>query len=91
MFNGLLFSFSLGRHTLQFSPDKIDTMIVQAISVLDDADKEINNYCMRSRELYGWHFPELGRIIEDNLKYVETVKRIGKLFDERNYAICFEV
>jgi len=68
---------SLGRYKLKFSPDKVDTMIVQAISVLDDADKELNNYTMRARELYGWHFPELGKIITDNLAYVKTVKKIG--------------
>jgi nucleolar protein 58 len=50
---------SLSRFKLKFSPDKIDTMIVQAISLLDDLDKEINIYAMRVREWYGWHFPEL--------------------------------
>src|SRR5450755_2787885 len=32
-------SHSLARHKLKFSPDKIDTMIVQAIALLDDLDK----------------------------------------------------
>lgn len=69
---------SLSRYKLKFSPDKVDTMIVQAISLLDDVDKELNNYVMRSREWYGWHFPELGKIISDNLAYVKTVKLMGK-------------
>jgi nucleolar protein 58 len=30
---------SLSRYKLKFSPDKIDTMIVQAVSLLDDLDK----------------------------------------------------
>ncbi|KAK4877296.1 hypothetical protein RN001_009802 [Aquatica leii] len=68
---------SLSRYKLKFSPDKIDTMIIQAVSLLDDLDKELNNYIMRCREWYGWHFPELGKIITDNTAYVKIVKIIG--------------
>ncbi|KAM6945541.1 nucleolar protein 58 [Aplochiton taeniatus] len=68
---------SLSRYKLKFSPDKVDTMIVQAISLLDDLDKELNNYIMRCREWYGWHFPELGKIITDNLAYCKSVQKIG--------------
>lgn len=68
---------SLSRYKLKFSPDKIDTMIVQAVSLLDDLDKELNNYIMRCREWYGWHFPELGKIVTDNLAYVKTVEIMG--------------
>merc|ERR1712055_304269 len=68
---------SLSRYKLKFSPDKIDTMIVQAVSLLDDLDKELNNYIMRCREWYGWHFPELGKIITDNLAFVKTVELMG--------------
>lgn len=74
---------SLSRYKLKFSPDKIDTMIVQAQCLLDDLDKELNNYIMRCREWYGWHFPELGKILSDNITYVKTVKLIGT----RDYAI----
>lgn len=68
---------SLSRYKLKFSPDKIDTMIVQAIGLLDELDKEVNNYIMRCREWYGWHFPELGKILTDNLEYVKTIKTLG--------------
>ncbi|XP_012705032.2 nucleolar protein 58 [Fundulus heteroclitus] len=68
---------SLSRYKLKFSPDKVDTMIVQAISLLDDLDKELNNYIMRCREWYGWHFPELGKVITDNLAYCKTVRKVG--------------
>ncbi|XP_062383830.1 nucleolar protein 58 isoform X3 [Sardina pilchardus] len=74
---------SLSRYKLKFSPDKVDTMIVQAISLLDDLDKELNNYIMRNREWYGWHFPELGKIITDNLAYCKSVRKIG---DRTNVA-----
>lgn len=68
---------SLSRYKLKFSPDKVDTMIIQAVGLLDDLDKELNNYIMRCREWYGWHFPELGKIITDNIAFVKTVKIIG--------------
>lgn len=68
---------SLSRYKLKFSPDKVDTMIIQAVCLLDDLDKELNNYIMRCREWYGWHFPELGKIITDNIAFVKTVKIVG--------------
>ncbi|XP_040213166.1 nucleolar protein 58 [Rana temporaria] len=74
---------SLSRYKLKFSPDKVDTMIVQAISLLDDLDKELNNYIMRCREWYGWHFPEIGKIITDNLAYCKCLKAVG---DRVNFA-----
>merc|ERR1712127_702711 len=67
---------SLSRYKLKFSPDKVDTMIVQAISLLDDLDKELNNYTMRVREWYGWHFPEMGKVVTDNLAYAKTIKKM---------------
>ena len=48
-------------------------MIIQAVSLLDDIDKELNNYIMRSKEWYGWHFPELSKIVTDNIAYIKTV------------------
>jgi len=69
---------SLSRYKLKFSPDKVDTMIVQAISLLDDLDKELNNYVMRCREWYGWHYPELGKIVTDNTAFVKIVRLVGK-------------
>ncbi|VVC37123.1 Hypothetical protein CINCED_3A024879 [Cinara cedri] len=75
---------SLSRYKLKFSPDKIDTMIVQAIGLLDELDKEVNNYIMRCREWYGWHFPELGKILTDNLEYVKTIKTLGMRENAKN-------
>ena len=70
-------SHSLSRHKLKFSPDKVDTMIVQAIALLDDLDKELNTYAMRVKEWYGWHFPEMGRIVNDNLAYARVILGMG--------------
>lgn len=52
---------------------QVDTMIVQAIGLLDDLDKELNTYAMRVREWYGWHFPEMTRIVTDNVMYARAV------------------
>ena len=74
-------SHSLSRHKLKFSPDKVDTMIVQAISLLDDLDKELNTYAMRVKEWYGWHFPEMGKIVNDNLAYARVILKMGMRSD----------
>ena len=52
-------------------------MVIQAVGLLDDLDKELNNYEMRLREWYGWHFPEAGKIISDNVTYAKLVQAIG--------------
>lgn len=70
-------SHSLSRHKLKFSPDKVDTMIIQAIALLDDMDKELNTYAMRVKEWYGWHFPEMAKIINDNLAYSRVILSMG--------------
>lgn len=70
-------SHSLSRYKLKFSPDKVDTMVVQAIGLLDDLDKELNTYAMRVREWYGWHFPEMVKVLNDNLLYAKAVRLMG--------------
>ncbi|PPQ97106.1 hypothetical protein CVT26_001011 [Gymnopilus dilepis] len=70
-------SHSLARFKLKFSPDKVDTMVVQAIALLDDLDKEINIYAMRVKEWYGWHFPEMAKIIVDNVAYAKVIRAMG--------------
>ena len=67
----------LSRYKLKFSAEKVDIMIIQAVSLLDDLDKEINNYTMRLKEWYGWHFPELTKVVSDNLIYTKLVKTMG--------------
>mmetsp|Transcript_3197 Transcript_3197/g.5729 ORF Transcript_3197/g.5729 Transcript_3197/m.5729 type:complete len:538 (+) Transcript_3197:204-1817(+) len=70
-------SHSLSRYKLKFSPEKVDVMIIQAINLLDELDKEINTYAMRVREWYGWHFPEMGKIVTDNMQYAKVVLKAG--------------
>ena len=44
--------------------------------MLDDLDKELNTYAMRLREWYGWHFPELGKIVPDHQMYAKVQPRL---------------
>jgi nucleolar protein 58 len=73
---------TLSRYKLKFSPDKVDTMIVQAIGLLDELDKEVNTYAMRVKEWYGWHFPEMQKIVLENLHYAQVIIKMGT----RNHA-----
>lgn len=68
---------SMGRHKLKFSADKVDVMIIQAIALLDDLDKELNTYAMRCKEWYGWHFPELAKIVTDSVAYARLILTMG--------------
>ncbi|CVL05550.1 probable nucleolar protein NOP58 [Fusarium mangiferae] len=70
-------SHSMSRHKLKFSADKVDSMIIQAIKLLDDLDKELNVYAMRTKEWYGWHFPEMAKILNDNLAYARVILAVG--------------
>ena len=70
-------SHSLGRYKLKFSADKVDTMVIQAVGLLDELDKEINTYAMRVKEWYGWHFPELQSMLSDNAQYAKLVLKCG--------------
>jgi len=70
-------SHSMARYKLKFSPEKVDVMIIQAIALLDELDKELNTYSMRVREWYGWHFPEMAKIVADNTMFAKTVKKVG--------------
>ncbi|KAK5662210.1 hypothetical protein OQA88_8115 [Cercophora sp. LCS_1] len=65
------------RAKVKFSVHKNDNHIIQGIATLDALDKGINQGAMRVREWYGWHFPELIRIVSDNGTYAKLVLAIG--------------
>ena len=78
---------SVSRYKLSFTTEKVDTMIIQAVSLLEDLDKELNNYAMRLREWYSWHFPELSKIITDNMTYAKAVILIGMRTNVKNLSL----
>ena len=72
---GLAHAYS--RSKVQYNVNRDDNHIIQSIATLDHLDKSINQFAMRIREWYGWHFPELIRIVSDNNKYIRLVRLIG--------------
>lgn len=80
---GLAHSYS--RSKVKFNVHKSDNMIIQSIALLDQLDKDINTFAMRVREWYSWHFPELVKVVPDNIQYariVGVVKNKSSLSDE---------
>lgn len=68
---GLAHSYS--RSKVKFNVHKADNMIIQSIALLDTLDKDINTFAMRVREWYSWHFPELVKVVPDNIQYARVV------------------
>jgi nucleolar protein 58 len=52
-------------------------MVIRAISLLDDLEKELNTFSMRVKEWYSWHLPEMAKIIPDNINYSNVVRMVG--------------
>uniref|UniRef100_A0A8C6YJC5 Nucleolar protein 56 n=1 Tax=Nothoprocta perdicaria TaxID=30464 RepID=A0A8C6YJC5_NOTPE len=81
---------SYSRAKVKFNVNRVDNMIIQSISLLDQLDKDINTFSMRVREWYGYHFPELIKIVGDNYTYCRLAKLIGnrrELGEERLAAL----
>jgi nucleolar protein 56 len=68
---------SYGRAKIKFNVNRSDNMIIQSISILDQLDKDVNTFAMRLREWYSWHFPELVKIVNDNILYARCALAIG--------------
>jgi len=68
---------SYSRAKLKFNVNRIDNMIIQAIALLDQLDKDVNLFAMRIREWYGYHFPELVKLVPDNYQYARAAQFIG--------------
>ncbi|XP_029990688.1 nucleolar protein 56 [Sphaeramia orbicularis] len=68
---------SYSRAKVKFNVNRADNMIIQSIALLDQLDKDINTFSMRVREWYGYHFPELIKIVSDNSTYCRLAQLIG--------------
>merc|ERR1712153_288730 len=64
---GLAHSYSRSR--VKFDVNRADKHIIQAIALIDQMDKDLNTFAMRVREWYSWHFPELVKIVNDNVMF----------------------
>ncbi len=67
---------SYSRAKVKFNVHKSDNMIIQSIALLDQLDKDVNTFSMRIREWYSYHFPELVKIVPDNLSFARCVRAI---------------
>jgi len=67
---------SYSRSKVKFNVNRSDNMVIQAIALIDQLDKDINTFAMRVREWYGYHFPELVRLVNDNYQYCQLVMLI---------------
>lgn len=76
---GLAHSYS--RAKVKFNVNKADNMIIQSICLLDQLDKDINTFAMRIKEWYSWHFPELSKIITDNITFARVANFIKSRSD----------
>lgn len=54
-----------------------DMMIVHAVHILEDLDKQINMFYTRCREWYGVNFPELADLVDDLEDYMKIVAEFG--------------
>eukprot|EP00485_Elphidium_margaritaceum_P005741 CAMPEP_0202689416 /NCGR_PEP_ID=MMETSP1385-20130828/4685_1 /ASSEMBLY_ACC=CAM_ASM_000861 /TAXON_ID=933848 /ORGANISM="Elphidium margaritaceum" /LENGTH=669 /DNA_ID=CAMNT_0049344547 /DNA_START=53 /DNA_END=2062 /DNA_ORIENTATION=- len=75
---------SYSRAKIKYNVNRVDNMIIQAICILDQIDKDINTYCMRCKEWYGWHFPELTKIVNDQIVYA----RVMQVVKEKSNLKC---
>lgn len=79
------------RAKVKFSSTRNDNHIIQASAIIYTQDKSLNQFLMRVREWYGWHFPELVKIVSDNLTYAKLVMTIGNkksLTDDKLHEIA---
>uniref|UniRef100_A0A1A8GS68 Nucleolar protein 56 n=1 Tax=Nothobranchius korthausae TaxID=1143690 RepID=A0A1A8GS68_9TELE len=84
---------SYSRAKVKFNVNRADNMIIQSIALLDQLDKDINTFSMRVREWYGYHFPELIKIVPENSMYCRLAQLIGnrKELSEESLASLEEV
>ena len=73
------------RMKCMFDVNREDKPVIQSIALIDQLDKNINSYCMRIKEWFGWHFPELNKVVPDNATYIRALSLIenkDKLLDD---------
>lgn len=71
------------RTKIASDPARQDKHAQQAVALIELVDKTMNKFAMRLREWYGWHFPELLKIVADHKQFAECALciRIRDQFD----------
>ncbi|XP_011150468.1 nucleolar protein 56 [Harpegnathos saltator] len=81
---------SYSRAKVKFNVNRVDNMIIHTIGLMDQLDKDINTFSMRIREWYGYHFPELVKIVPENHMYAkitQVIKNRKELTEEKLEAL----
>jgi len=68
---------AVSRFSIQFDVNRQDKGIINSYCLIDQMEKNLNTFSMRVKEWYGWHFPELAKVVQDNEAYVRLVNYIG--------------
>lgn len=74
----LSLSYTYSRKKIRYDVKKEDNSVMQSIALIDQLDLDINDYFMKVREMYSWHFPELARLVPDMAQYLDSVAVIGR-------------
>ena len=72
---GLAHAFA--RHAVQFDERRQDKPVINAHALLELLARNLNIFAMRLKESYGWHFPELAKVLGDNEAYCRFVCEVG--------------
>ncbi len=70
-------SAALARRRVTEASGKRALLVSQEVLTLDDLDKTFNLFANRLREWYGYHFPELGSLVEKSDLYVQLIASLG--------------
>lgn len=64
------------RIKIKYNVNRADNMIIQTINLLDQLDRDVNTVAMRLREWFGYHYPELSKIVPEAKMYARIVQLI---------------
>jgi nucleolar protein 58 len=78
----------LDSHSQQekMSEEKSEHKAAHAKELMQELESNYNILFMRLQEWYGWHFPELARVVVDPILYCKVVLRVG-IRDKNNYDL----
>ncbi|KAF6772619.1 hypothetical protein AHF37_08901 [Paragonimus kellicotti] len=81
---------SYSRAKVKFNVNRNDNMIIQSINLLDQLDKDINVFCMRVKEWFSYHFPELVKVAPDNGATEDKLEALEEILDSEKAQSVIE-
>jgi nucleolar protein 56 len=55
-----------------------DKLVIHINGAMEEIDRSLNVFIERFREIYGLHFPEMNRIVDDHEKFLKIVETSGE-------------